>query len=178
MTIYHCQWDTGLCIFFSNSVVIWKQLSCQVQKKFSSVKQYKKTHNEKFGKWHERVQLISRLWWLHGCGYLWVLLNLAWQFLSPLPSRCALWKLREGWVQGPFLLAPASGFLLITQIRNRCAETEHLIFIPQCVFFKWQMFFKAKRKYHYIIFLLQHSAKGGGVCVSKEVVHPVIWTRI
>ena len=95
MTIYHCQWDTELCVCFFNSAVIWKQLSCQVQKNFSSVKQYKKTHNEKFWKLRERVRLISRLWWLHGCGYLWVFLNLAWQFLSPLPSRCALWKTQE-----------------------------------------------------------------------------------
>lgn len=35
---------------FLNSAVIWKQLSCQGQKNFSSVKQCKKTHNEKFGK--------------------------------------------------------------------------------------------------------------------------------
>lgn len=57
---------------------------------------------------------------------------------------------------GPLLLDPASGFLLITQISNRCVEAEHLIFIPQCVFFKWQMFFKAKKEkkmYHYIVLL-------------------------
>ena len=37
-------------VFFLSSAVIWKQLSCQGQKNIGSVKQYKKTHNEKFGK--------------------------------------------------------------------------------------------------------------------------------
>lgn len=89
-----------VCIFFFNSVVIWKQLCCQGQKNFSSDKQYKKTHNEKFGKWCERVRLISRLWWLHGFGYLWAHLNLAWWLFPPppppSPSRCALWKTQGG----------------------------------------------------------------------------------
>ena len=77
--------------------------------------------------------------------------------LTPLPPPRlpdVLWgKPREGWVlrPGPLLLDPASGFLLITQISNRCVEAEHLIFIPQCVFFKWQIFFKAKKKKKSII---------------------------
>lgn len=36
--------------FFSNSAVIWKQLSYQGQKTFSSIKQHKKTLNEKCGR--------------------------------------------------------------------------------------------------------------------------------
>lgn len=149
-----------VCIFFLfNSVVIWKQLCCQGQKNFRSAKQYKKTHNEKFGKWCERVRLISRLWWLDGFGYLWAHLNLAWQLsLHPhshplrLPDVLCE-KPREGQLLSlwPFLLDPAHGFLLITQTRNRCVEAKHLIFIPKCVFFKWQMFFQAKKKKNIII---------------------------
>lgn len=72
--------------FFLSSAVIWKQLSCQGQKNISSVKQYKKTHNEKFGKWRERVRLILRLGWLHGFGYLQAHLNLAGSPHPPPPS--------------------------------------------------------------------------------------------
>lgn len=44
-------------------------------------------------------------------------------------------KPREGpWAYAQLLLDPASGFLLIVQIRNRCAKAEHLLFTPQCVF--------------------------------------------
>lgn len=78
-------------------------------------------------------------------------------------------KPREGRVLSlrPFLLDPARGFLLITQTRNRCAEAKHLIFIPKCVFFKWQMFFQAKKKKILLYsFLLQHTAKRG--CMSSK----------
>ena len=99
----------GCVCFFKSSAVIWKQLSCQGQKNISSVKQYKKTHNEKFGKWRERVRLISRLGWLHGFGYLQAHLNLAGSSLSappftPLPPPRlpdVLWgKPREGGCSG------------------------------------------------------------------------------
>ena len=173
----------GCVCFFKSSAVIWKQLSCQGQKNISSVKQYKKTHNEKFGKWRERVRLISRLGWLHGFGYLQAHLNVAGSSPSvrtPLhspatasPSRCALGKTQGGWVlrPGPLLLDPASGFLLITQISNRCVEAEHFIFIPQCVFFKWQMFFKAKKKKNISLYSspLKHTAKGMNTCLQRGI---------
>ena len=156
--------------FLLNSPVIWKQLCCQGQKNFSADKQYKKTHTEKFGKWWERVRLISRLWWHHGSGYLRARLALArWLLPAPPPSRCALWKPREGRALSlqPFLLDPARGFLLITQISNRCAEAKHLIFIPKCFFFKWQMFFKAKKeKLLLYSFLLQRTATRG-TCLQR-----------
>lgn len=164
-----------VCVCFLNSPVIWKQLCCQDQKNFSSDKQCKKTHNEKFEKWCESVQLISGLWWLHGLGYLWAHLNLAWWFTPPRLPDVPCRKPRGGWVLwlGPFLLDLASEFLLITQISNSCAEAEHLVFIPKCVFFKWQMFFKArKKKYYYIVFPCSTQQKG--IHILKEV---LIWTR-
>lgn len=173
MTIYHCQWDTELCIFLKNSLVIWKQLCCQGQKNFSSDKQYKKTHTEIFGKWCERVRLISRLWWHHGFGYLQACLTLAWWLLpAPRLPDVLCGKPREGRVLGlqPFLLGPARGFLLITQISNRCAEAKHLIFIPKCFFFKWQMFFKAKKeKYYYTVFSCNTQQHGIHVFKSQLI---------
>ena len=157
--------------FLLNSLVIWKQLCCQGQKNFSSDKQYKKTHTEKFGKWWERVRLISRLRWHHGSGYLRARLALArWLLPAPPPSRCALWKPREGRALSlqPFLLDPARGFLLITQISNRCAEAKHLIFIPKC-------FLRPKRKnYYYTVFSC--NAQQHRVHVSKEPARPAVWT--
>lgn len=78
-------------------------------------------------------------------------------------------KPREGRLLslGPFLLDPAPGFLLITQIRNRCAEAKHLIFIPKCVFFKWQMFFQAKKKKYYYIVFSCNTQQNGDACLQR-----------
>lgn len=61
-----------------------------------------------------------------------------WQSPSPRLPDVLCKKRRAGRAlgRGLFLLDPASGSLLIIQIRNRCVEAEHLILIPQCVFFK------------------------------------------
>lgn len=45
--------------------------------------------------------------------------------------RCGKPREGRGLRLWPSLLDPASGFLLITQISNRCAEAVALIFIPQ-----------------------------------------------
>lgn len=98
--------------------------------------------------------------------------------LTPLPPPRlpdVLWgKPREGWVLrlGPLLLDPASGFLLITQISNRCVEAEHLIFIPQCVFFKWQMFFKAKKKKNSPSVIIFLKTWGGNKVCRRENKYP------
>lgn len=83
------------------------------------------------------MRLISRLGRLHRFGYLWAHFSLAGRLLHS-PSGRAVWEVQGGagaqaWALPP---GPASGFLLITQISNRCGEAEHLIFVPQCVFFK------------------------------------------
>lgn len=169
--------------FIFNSAVIWKQLCCQGQKNFSSDKQCKKTHNEKFGNvtWKEcnESQGFDDFMDLVTCEPI-----TAWHEGSfpPLLPNVLCGKPREGRALrlGPVLLGPASGFLLITQISNRCAEAEPLVFIPKCVFFKWQMFFKARKKKKSCVLLYNfppatHSKRG--MRVSKEVVHPVIWTR-